>query len=196
MARLNRYIESFPDSLPRISRRSGESCDPLCPRRPLYPVRISLHRSGNVPRSSDATARSGETTEWRSSRSGRLPGTRSARGRRGSRSGRARRRPRAARAGAGRLAAARGPRRRARDRRAATSPRGWSRLGGRRVAGGGGRGVRVPARRGRPARRGAPNTKHSDSEFDASRLAPCRPVQAHLADRVAGRRPRCGRRGR
>ena len=24
-----------------------------------------------------------------------------------------------------------------------------------------------------------PNTKHSDSELDASRFAPCRPVQAH-----------------
>ena len=46
----------------------------------------------------------------------------------------------------------------------------------------------APARRGagrraaRPAPRSAarrPNTKHSVSEFEASRLAPCRPVHAH-----------------
>ena len=54
--------------------------------------------------------------------------------------------------------------------------------------GGAGDGVRRARRRVRVRARGSssaasaarrPKTKHSESEFEASRLAPCRPVQAH-----------------
>ena len=86
------------------------------------------------------------------------------------------------RAGRGRRAARAGRRRRAAGRRGARARRACSSggrrgqprsAGRRRRAGGSG----SAAARASAARR--PNTKHSASEFDASRLAPCRPVQAH-----------------
>ena len=74
-----------------------------------------------------------------------------------------------------------GRRRRARGRRAATSPCG-SRASARersRPCGGGARRRAAAARRAPRSAARRPNTKHSDSELEASRLAPCRPVQAH-----------------
>ena len=76
-----------------------------------------------------------------------------------------------------------------------------------RLAGRGGRRLEAPlgklgrsaaraARRARPAAARAPNTKHSLSEFEASRLAPCRPRAGALADREQARAASCARRGR
>ncbi len=81
---------------------------------------------------------------------------------------------RAARAWRARRPAARGARAGGRARR--PRPRAWRRR----------------ARRARQAPRGAPKTKHSLSELDASRLAPCRPVQedSPTAYRPAERRAR------
>ena len=59
------------------------------------------------------------------------------------------------------------------------------RSGGRRAAG---RGAgRRPRRRRRRGRRGAPNTAASSRELEASRLAPCTPVEAHFAAGVQAR---------
>ena len=112
----------------------------------------------------------------------RCPGSRRERARRGSPRGTARCGRRAGRAGAGRRAAARRPvgvaleagvppHRLARLARRGRSDRARRAPGVRSAAASGSSSARSAARR--------PNTKHSDSEFDASRLAPCRPVQAH-----------------
>ena len=100
--------------------------------------------------------------------------------------------------------------RRGSDRRAPRPPPG-SRSSARGTGVGLGRRRRLGRRGLPPARRAAarvPKTKHSLSEFEASRLAPCRPVQAHSPTarvrpgRAAvevgpRRRPSCsGRRGR
>ena len=123
------------------------------------------------------------TTLWRSSRPGRAPGSRHARGRRGSPRARAPRRRRAGPADARRRAAAAARRRCAPAPRRATSP-----CASRATAAATRLGVRHRAQRGRRRAAGSssaasaarwPKTKHSESEFDASRLAPCRPVHAH-----------------
>ena len=113
----------------------------------------------------------------------RDPGNRCGCGHRGSRSWSARPRPRAARADAGRRAGAK-PGRAALDpgvaperlaaglrQRGAASSGDPSRLPWPRDRAGGSCSARRAAR--------APNTKHSLSEFEASRLAPCSPVQEH-----------------
>ena len=77
--------------------------------------------------------------------------------------------------------------------------------GARGLAGGGTCGLVVRRRPGRSGGSGSaaaasaarrPNTKHSASEFDASRLAPCRPGAGALAHRVEARQRTSARRGR
>ena len=121
---------------------------------------------------------------WRPSRPGRARGSRGADGRRGSPRGPARSAAIRRTSGCGsarRRAQAR--RRRARARRGATAPARALRVERRRALGGGRAGrQRMPgcaARRAPRAAARAPNTKHSVSELEASRLAPCRPVHEH-----------------
>ena len=120
---------------------------------------------------------------WRPSSAGRARGTRCAGGRRATRAARARSGRSGGPADRGRRAAARGRSAlRSGPGEAPRPPRGSPPAAGRsarRAARGGGRRRRGLRADCAAAAARAPNTKHSLSEFEASRLAPCRPVQAH-----------------
>ena len=112
----------------------------------------------------------------------RCRGGRCAGARRGSPRGRGRRRRSSARAGTGPRAARRRPAasrrspawRQSAARVASLGCAGWPRAS-RRF----GRGARRPARPVAASAARRPNTRHSASEFEASRFAPWRPVHAH-----------------